>query len=431
MAETIALPPIPEASAAARSYMLHGNSITLSPDQAKALDLALAGENIFLTGEPGTGKSLVVKILRIELLSKRKSVAFLAPTGLAALNISGSTIHKFFKFPTMPLAKSMGTGLGKGFRLRDMINATDVFVIDELSMCRSDIFTAIDMACRAATNRPELPFGGKQIIGVGDFFQLPPVVEKPELHHWLSQQFGGVMCCHTPSWAEAQFKVCALTTAHRQAGDSEFNAALTLIRHKDPRGIQAINQMAMVTHDYSGTIITFTNDSARVVNERQLAKLERQAFTYHAERDKFAVAPVDAEITLKVGARVMMMANTDEFVNGDLGEIIQLNQNSAIVKLDRGGVKVTVEPYTWETKNYTVGTDGKLAEETAGGYKQLPIRLGWAITAHKSQGQTLDEVTLLMDSRPFESGQLYVALSRVRSAKNLKLGRPLDTYDLV
>lgn len=412
----------------ANTYMIHGKPVTLSEDQAAGRDLALDGRNLFITGEPGSGKSILVHALRQEFSKLKKSVAYLAPTGLAALNIRGSTIHRFFKLPLKPIAPDWGSDYGKTFKMRELAQATDILVIDEISMVRSDVFTAMDMTLRAAMNTNK-PFGGKQLIVVGDFFQIQPVVTEVSLFGWLDMHFGGRLSCHTHSWEGAKIEVVALKTNHRQKDDSRFNLALNYIRHSDPTGLMLINEMATISHELRGTIITFTNDSAQRVNYRQLQALEAKAFTYRAEQQGKAAAPVDSEIELKVGARVMLMANTDFFVNGDLGEVKQLNGDSVKVKLDRGPT-VTVERYTWDSTAYVVDSNGKLVEDTVGMFKQLPIRLGWAITAHKSQGQTLDEVTMLMDTRPFEKGQLYVALSRARSAAGLTLCRPLDTGDL-
>lgn len=418
---------IPEFSE--RTYFINNKRFDLSDDQYAALQLGKAGQNLFITGEPGSGKTLLVRALEIEFHRQRKSVVFLAPTGLAALALGGSTFHRFFKFPTKPLSKDIGLSMGKSFKMRDLVHATDVFVIDEMSMVRADLFTAMDLTLRSATNKPDVPFGGKQIIGVGDFYQLPPVVTDPTIGDWLHAVFGGVLACHCMSWHEAQLRVTPLVTNHRQSDDSAFNHALNLIRIRNPQGLALINQMATVTSELQGTIITFTNDSAQMINSRKLAEIDRESFKFIAERDEKGIAPVDSEIELKVGARVMLAANTNEFVNGDLGIVEQINSDSIQVKLDRGP-SVKVERYVWDSKDYRVNSSGQLVDTVVGSFKQLPVRLGWAITAHKSQGQTLDKVTLLMDTRPFESGQLYVALSRVRRASDLYLGRPLDGMDL-
>lgn len=409
------------------SYFIDGKWITLSAGQIEAVEAIEQGHNVFLTGEPGTGKSVVTKVLRKLAKKWDKSVAFLAPTGIAALQIGGSTIHRFFKFPTKPLAPDFGDAFGKSYRMRDLMAATDIIVLDEGSMIRSDMFTAIYRTCQAAAGNLK-PFGGKQVIVVADFFQLPAVVEDPNLYPWLNMLFGGVMCCHTQAWNAANFKMIGLTQNQRQKGDTAFAEALQLVRMSDPLGLTKINQMVEISNELKGTVITFTNDTARYINDKRLREIDRPAFTYTAEKSKYAVAPVDAEIQLKVGARVMLMVNAEGYVNGDLGEVKGLYRDSVEVQLDRGPL-VKVEPYTWEQKEYQV--NGKeLMEVATGGFTQIPVKLGWAITAHKSQGQTLDHVTLPMDTRPFERGQLYVALSRVRSAASLTLGRPLDPLDI-
>lgn len=417
------LPPVPP-----KTYFIDGQQLTPTEDQFNALETMLAGHNVFLTGEPGTGKSALVKMMKYEFIKNKKSVAYLGPTGLSALNIGGATVHSFFKFPIRPMDPYFGEGHGKSFKVRDLIQSTDILVIDEISMVRSDVFTAMDWTCRSAKNNNK-PFGGLQVIVVGDFFQVPPVVSDNNLYPWLDHHYGGRFCCQCSSWAVANFVVCALLQSQRQRDDDSFVNALRMVRHKEFEGLMRINQLAEISQELKGTIITFTNESANTINQRKLRELDRESFTYLALKDDKAIAPVDQEIVLKVGARVMLMANTGVFVNGDIGTIIQLNKDSVDVNLDRG-LRVNVEYYTWEAKTY-VSNNGKLEEQSNGNFSQLPIRLGWAITAHKSQGQTLDHVTMLMDSRPFEQGQLYVALSRVRSAKNLTLCRPLDGHDLV
>lgn len=409
------------------TYFIDGKQLTLSAGQIETVELIKAGHNVFLTGEPGTGKSVVNKVLRILKRDWNKSIAFLAPTGIAALQIGGSTIHKFFKFPTKPLSPDFGDSFGKSYRLRDLIRATDILVLDEGSMIRSDLFTAIYRSCQAAMGNTK-PFGGLQIVLVADFFQLPPVVSDQNLHPWLNMLFGGVLCCHTQAWQAANFQTVGLTQNQRQKEDNTFAEALQLVRMGNPQGLQRINEMVEISDQLKGTIITFTNDTANYINHKRLMEIDRKSFTFRAEKSKFSVSPVDAEITLKVGARVMLMVNNDGYVNGDLGEVVGIYQDSIKVKLDRGP-KVRVARYTWENKEYVVKGD-QLEEVINGGFSQLPVRLGWAITAHKSQGQTLDHVTLPMDTRPFETGQLYVALSRVRSAASLTLGRALEPLDI-
>lgn len=422
------LPPFPEP--VPNQYFIDGRTVDLSEDQILVRDTILSGRNVFLTGEPGTGKSVLTKVLKYEFAKQRKSMVVLAPTGIAALNVGGSTIHKFFKFKIDPLEPYYGDSMGRSFRMRELIRATDVLLIDEISMVRSDVFVAIDKAMRASMSAPDKPFGGKQVILVGDFFQLPPVVSDPNLYPWLDQFFGGRAAYNTASWIDGNFECMGLTQMHRQTGDPMFINALRYIRNRDHQGFGMINQMCRVTPDLEGTIIVFTRDAARVINSRRLNELDTKPFTFVAEIEKGAVAPVDAEITLKVGARVILMANTDAFVNGDMGEVIELRTETIVVKLDRGH-RIEVCRHVWEQKEYVVATDGQITEKGGAKFAQFPLALGWAITAHKSQGQTLDKVTLLLDTRPFEPGQLYVALSRVRRAEDLLLGRPLDNFDMV
>ena len=402
----------------------------LTPEQQTALDAMLSGANVFLTGHAGTGKSFVVQRFKKE----SQGAVFLAPTGLAALNIGGSTIHRFFGLPIGPLQPKALYQLST--KAKSAIRQARSIVIDEISMVRADLMQAVDERCRQATEVNK-PFGGKQLIVVGDFYQLAPVVAKKEEEIWLLQNFGGPFAFNARAWKRAGFQLHDLKKSHRHVGDDGFITALNQVREGDIEGLAFINTNALTKPDAKALVLCTTNRTAEDCNATALARLNGVSVDFQAQLSgsfRPADAPAPLILSLKPGARVMVVANLEhECVNGDCGEVAHVADEVIQVKLDSGR-EVKIQRKIWQAVEYTLIKSrggSHLEPRVVGSFVQFPLRLGWAITIHKSQGQTLANVSLDLGRGTFAEGQLYVGLSRVRSIDTLHLHRHLCAVDLI
>lgn len=389
-------------------------------------DLIERKSNILIHGRAGTGKSTILRAIT----AKYHNSVVLSPTGIAALNVGGQTIHSFF---------GLGFGLLQPkdvrscYRHRSVLEKHPIIIIDEVSMVRSDVFTAIDISLRK-TLGVKRPFGGLQIILLGDTGQLPPVVVTNERSFFPD---GTAMFFHSSSYIEASFKHIELNHVYRQthAGFIEF---LTRVRNLSvtPQDIQDFNHRVSVcaTDESLGDhiVLCLTNRVAESVNVSRYQEIQSPEYTYHAtitgsiaERD----FPTSDCLHLKCGAKVLMLRNDPEgrWVNGTMAVISKLQSRQVWVTIRGREYEVTKEK--WEKFKYEVS--GKTIHKTvAGSFEQFPLKLAWAITVHKSQGMTLSRFHLDLSTPPFEHGQLYVALSRAEGLESISLSRPLQMTDV-
>ena len=434
------------------------SKIKLTNEQKRALDLMLSGKNVFLTGKAGTGKSTVLD----KFQEKRKcGCVFLAPTGIAAINIDGSTIHSFFQLKPGLLTPDSIETIGNRKRI-DLIRSVRTIVIDEVSMVRSDLFVAMDMRLKEIT-RCNKPFGGKQVILVGDFLQLPPVVKEQTEGDYLDREFGGYYAFQTRLWQQAKFQCVCLQTIHRQEKDALFMTILNHLRYGDfeTRDIQLeglkkpVNVIEALTRlcveavplKHPPIYLCTTNRDAETLNQLYQGQLKSEVHLFRAViRGKFPEGdhPTSEMLALKIGARVMTLTNKRtadgeiEYVNGEIGvvEAIDDGENAVVhVRLDRGPT-VSVERTKWSKYEYDFELDantGKpiVRQKEVGTFVQIPLKLAYAFTIHKSQGLTLDCVEVKLGNGCFASGQLYTALSRCRCIKNLRIDRPICPADAV
>ncbi len=387
--------------------------------------------NVFLTGRAGTGKTTLLRQLIFNSLEK---AVVLAPTGLAAVNVGGQTIHSFFNFPP----RLLDAGDTRKIRNQRLVKAIETMVIDEVSMVRADMMQAIDNSLRL--NRADKrPFGGVRMILSGDLHQLPPVVGN-DVEHILQETYGGAWFFKAPGFQAAQFRLAALKRIFRQE-DAAFIRILNSLRNArlseedeailKTRVSDRSSAEASITH----VVLTPNNAAAWKINQLRLAELPGPARGYTAALEgnfEPKAFPTEEVLELKAGARVMMIRNdpSGRWVNGSLGVVQGLGESEAYVKI--GGETHRVSQAAWEKFRYEFDAAAKsVSRSVVGSFKQLPLRLAYATTIHKSQGMTLDRVHIDFDRGMFAHGQAYVAFSRCRTLEGLELSRPLRPRDII
>lgn len=401
--------------------------IDLNPKFQKALSiLEDTRTNLLITGKAGTGKSTFLEYFA---LNTTKECVVLAPTGVAALNVNGETIHSFFRFHPHITKKEV---LSKANRVKkdSTYHNTELIIIDEISMVRADLFDYIDLFLRKAL-KTDMPFGGIQVCLIGDLYQLPPIVTQSEKaffdDNYSTHYFFGTDVFQDPFF---NLRCLELDSVYRQT-DGEFISVLNAIRDNTIQEdhYEFLNErVGDVENEEDYVTIVTTNKAADSINLRNLEKLDSKPQKYlgHVKGKLSAGAfPTDKELILKVGAKVMFLNNDSKhkWVNGTVGEILETNKDNIVVGTD-SGQSFAVEPYEWEVNRYVYDEDSKsLDQELVGSFKQFPLRLSWAITVHKSQGKTFEKVIIDMRSGTFVSGQLYVALSRCSTSEGLVIKR--------
>ncbi|MFM2019540.1 MAG: hypothetical protein RL718_121 [Actinomycetota bacterium] len=431
--------------------------IQLSDEQRALFDYIENTENhVFVTGRAGTGKSTLLSHLTA---NTEKSFAVCAPTGVAALNVGGVTIHSLFTFP-LGLLGEVDIGKHLSRRTRDVLKALDMLVIDEVSMVSADLMDAMDRAMRIARGRRNLPFGGAQIVMFGDPYQLAPVPPRdPQERAYMAENYQSGWFFDAHVWRDAGLERFELSEIFRQS-DSAFKEILNAIRDGSvtQEMLDRINSAGNRFPPHSDVIKLATiNETVNSVNHQRMSLIELEPKLFRATYSEGAatafgrVLPAETDLYLKVGAQVMFIKNDDSaiknsagvttrrWVNGTIGRVTALPK-SGLVVVDVDGEELEVGPSTWEKVRYEVEEDfdeatGKVREVlvpiTLAEFKQIPLRLAWAVTVHKSQGQTYDEVQIDMGRGAFSPGQTYVALSRVRSLEGLYLTRAITLRDVM
>ena len=394
--------------------------------------------NLFLTGKAGTGKTTFLKRLK-ELSPKRMVV--LAPTGIAAINAGGMTIHSFFQLPFSPYVPgtTFGSGEQKRYKFsnlkRNIIRSIDLLVIDEISMVRSDLLDAIDSVLRQYRKRHDLPFGGVQLLMIGDLHQLAPVVT-PQEEQMIGQYYDTPFFFSSNALKQAGYLTIELKKVYRQQ-DQQFISLLNQIRENkaSEATLQALNQRYIPNFEppKEGNYIRLTthNAPAQYINEQQLAALPSQAYSFTAEVEgNFPESsyPADFKLILKPGAQVMFIKNDPQhrFYNGMIGEVRTIIGDKITVRSKDTYQDFELEQMEWTNSKYTLNEETKEIEESVEGrFRQYPLRLAWAITIHKSQGLTFEHA-IIDASHSFTHGQTYVALSRCKTLEGMVLSQPLS-----
>ena len=407
--------------------------VALSREQQAVFDLIeKTREHVFVTGRAGTGKSTLLNHLA---WNTEKQLVICAPTGVAALNVGGQTIHSLFRLPIGVIADH---AIDQSDDLKKLLNTIDTLVIDEVSMVNADLLDAIDRSLRQARKR-QMPFGGVQLVLFGDPYQLAPVPGSAEERQYFADTYRSMWFFDARVWQDAELKIVELVDVHRQH-ESEFKYMLNAVRHGmvTKQIADRLNSVGARPAPSDGAItLASRNDSVNRINQAQLKRLGGRLQTAKAEiSGDFGGRnyPADEALELKVGAQVMFLRNDTQgqgevrWVNGSIGTVTRINAN---VQVEVEGVRYEVEPVTWERHKYSYDpAQKKLTKEVVAEFTQFPLRLAWAVTIHKSQGKSYDQAIVDLGSRAFSPGQTYVALSRITTLEGLYLTRPLRPADV-
>lgn len=411
--------------------------LELSPAFNRTLDvLEKTNVSAFITGKAGTGKSTLLQLFRN---TTKKKVVVVAPTGIAALNVRGQTIHSFFGFPPS-LVQKKDIERRKN---RKVFQELEVLIIDEISMVRADLFDAIDHSLRLNRDRDE-PFGGVQVLLFGDLFQLPPVVAGDAEKHYFSTVY------RSPYFFDARIiqegfplELMELTKVYRQ-DEHHFIRLLDAVRMKnyDEDDLDDLNARYDPGFNKKDGYVTLcsVNALANSINQTQLQSLPTSALKYSADVTgdfTMKLFPTDQHLLLKEGAQVVLLRNDPErrFVNGTIGNILRMSDDMILLRIlnkDGDDEEIELHRFEWELIQYDYDRNERtLTPKVIGTFRQFPIKLAWAITIHKSQGKTFDRAIIDLGRGAFEYGQTYVALSRCRTLNGIILKRRLKPSDIM
>lgn len=387
--------------------------------------------NILILGPAGTGKSTFVNYLKS---ASKKRIICACPTAVSALNVGGQTIHSLFQiqprdFIIMELLKLKA-------KPRNILCATDVIIIDEISMVAPDLLDAMDYLCRAARRNNE-PFGGIQIVAIGDLFQLPPVITRDAEQYYAAEyEHANAYFFDSHVFKRTDFVSFNFETVYRQ-NDGELLKNLMRLRGNDVGALEFFNGCHIddTARRANAVIITPFRAVAERINADRLDKIAAPDVTYDgeitgtfSERD----VPAPMELTLKQGALVVFVKNGDKWHNGSMGIVEHLGAREIVVQLlNKTRDVVVVKPEKWQKIEYSRDENDRIQENEVGSYKQFPLNLGYAMTIHKAQGKTLDAVVVDISRGAFAHGQTYVALSRTRSAVDMHMAAPLRSRDVI
>jgi ATP-dependent exoDNAse (exonuclease V) alpha subunit len=387
-------------------------------------------------------------------------VIYLAPTGVAALNIRGKTIHSLFKFPPQVITSDLIKDNTYRVEVQEIFRVVNVIIVDEISMARADLIEGMDYILKKFRDK-EKPFGGVQMVFVGDIYQLPPVIKENEklnitnngkiifegtLYHYFERKYKGHYFFNSDAFKEADFKYCLLNTIFRQKDDYEFMEILNKIREKNISDelLQRLNAQHHKTNDENYVdekeiILCTTNSAVNEINKTKMNELSTKAYLYEALVDgifETEIAekdfPVEKHLVLKENAQIMMVKNDKDgrWVNGTIGTIKKLENNKINIEIQ--GVCFSINKETWEAIDYEYDEENdKLLSKVIGTYSQYPVKLAWAITINKSQGKTFEKIMIDLGKGAFAHGQTYVALSRCKTLNGIKLKRPIKRKDII
>lgn len=402
-----------------------------------------SNESIFITGKAGTGKSSLLKHF---IKETNKKYVILAPTGIAALNVSGQTIHSFFRFPPKIFTPN---NFEPDYVRAEMFRQLEMVIIDEISMVRADLMDGIDIALRKNRNRLNESFGGVQMVFIGDLFQLPPVLTGKE-RDVILERYEGQYFFDAPVFKDFTYHFKELTKVFRQAEEEiEFKILLDNIRINNVN----FDDMALLNSRHkdnagereNSIFLTTRKNIARNINKEKLDLIDGKEHIYlgqltgkyvdlknQSEEDLENKLPAPYKLKLKKGAQIMMLKNDSgkRWVNGTIGKIDKIKEELIVVNIN--GIKHSVEKESWNEVEYVLNREKDVFEEKIiAGFTQYPLRLSYAMTIHKSQGKTFENITVDVGTGAFAHGQIYVALSRCISLKGIILNNPIRNNDII
>ncbi|MBN1324653.1 MAG: AAA family ATPase [Alphaproteobacteria bacterium] len=404
----------------------------LNDSQLAAFDsIEHSNNNMLILGQAGTGKSTFVNYLKS---ASKKRIICACPTAVSALNISGQTIHSLFQI--QPRDFIMPEFLKLKAKPRNILFAADMLIIDEISMVSPDLLDAMDILARQARRNNE-PFGGLQVIAIGDLFQLPPVITNDAKQYYQqAYEHSNAYFFDSNVYKRANFQKTNFDLVYRQ-NDMELLGNLVRLRNNETAALEFFNKCKIEddVQRSNAVIITPFRAVAERINADRLSKIDAPEVNYtgtlngnFSEKD----IPAPMNLTLKIGALVVFVKNSDKWHNGSMGIVRELGIKEIRVQL-LGGTRdiVTVKQDKWEKIEYSHDENNKLVENEIGSYKQFPLNLGYAMTIHKAQGKTLDTVVVDISRGAFTHGQTYVALSRTRKSSDMHIENPLRQSDII
>jgi ATP-dependent exoDNAse (exonuclease V) alpha subunit len=425
-------------------------------DFEKAFDfMENTRHSIFITGKAGTGKSTLIQYFK---LNTGKKAVYLAPTGVAALNIRGKTIHSLFKFPLQVITSDQIKDNTYKREVMELFKNVDIMIVDEISMARADIIEGMDYILRKFRIK-DRPFGGVQMVFIGDMYQLPPVLDRNErinithngnsvftgtLHDYFQRKYDGHYFFNANAFKNAGFKYCVLNTIFRQKDDDTFIDILNAIRERsltdDVLGqLNSRYYEGLEDTDDNEILLCATNRMVDEINKKKMDELPTKEFRYEASVTGVFESeirgkdyPVEKSLKLKEGAQVMMIKNDKDgrWVNGSIGIIKRLADD--LIDVEIHGTTFTVNREIWEAVDYEYDEEKDILNtNVTGTYSQYPLRPAWAITIHKSQGKTFEKVIIDLGGGAFAHGQTYVALSRCKTLNGIKLKKRINRKDII
>lgn len=410
------------------------DDIEIIPEYERVIEEIKRGTPaIFVTGRAGTGKSTMIRFL----LGKIHNGAVVAPTGLAALNVGGVTIHSFFSFPPITLNSEQDYPVSR--RMAPVFQNLGVLIVDEVSMVTPDMIDCMDASLRRV-RRINLPFGGVPVVFVGDLHQLEPVVSNPQAAYFFTHRYRSPFFFDADIFHDVDIVPIALTRVFRQ-DDEDFVRLLDQVRRgrNIDQAVETLNGACLYrANDSPSLFLVPTNGAAGAINTNELNALPAPLRTFNAIiKGQFKVGedrtPAPDKLELKVGARVLFVKNNRPYwVNGTLGEVLAIEEEIIRVRIDKTESVVSVQRVSWEQiRNQYDPVERRIKSEVVGSFTQFPLTLGWALTIHKCQGMTLDSIRIDIGNGAFAAGQTYVALSRCKTLEGISLDAELLPKDII
>ncbi len=404
----------------------------LSDVQMRAFQTIESGHgNMLILGQAGTGKSTFINYLKS---CSSKKIITACPTAVSALNIGGQTIHSLFQI--QPRDFILPELLRLKAKTRNILFSAHLLILDEISMIAPDLLDAIDILCRQA-RKNNAPFGGLQVLAIGDLFQLPPVItDSAKIYYKENYDFENAYFFDSFVYKRSNFEIANFDLVYRQS-DVELLENLTRLRNNDTSALSFFNECRINDDEKrnNAVLITPFRAVADRINAQRLAEIGAPEIAYKgvitgnfAEKD----VPAPQSLILKQGALVVFVKNSDKWHNGSIGIVKELTATHIMVQiLGEDEQLVKVKPEKWEKIEYSYDENGRVTENEVGSYRQFPLNLGYAMTIHKAQGKTLSAVKIDISRGAFAHGQTYVALSRTRRATDMHISAPLKNSDII